>query len=207
MKLILRVFFAFLLTIPLLAQAETAGNQLIQLLDSIHNLQANFVQTVQDDNRNTLQETTGQMALQRPGKFRWQVQSPSKQLLIADGNKVWFYDIDLAQVTVQQQQSTSKNSPAMLLSSSTQSLTQDFTILPLPSPLNGKVFQLTPKIKSDLFKSITLSFVKDQLFAMQMVDNFGQTTVINFNDVKTNLNLNAAVFHFTPPKGVDVVRS
>jgi outer membrane lipoprotein carrier protein len=207
MKLMLRAIFAFFLLIPLLAKADAASDQLIQLLDSIHSLQAHFVQTVQDTNNNQLQETIGQMSLQRPGKFRWQVQSPSKQLLIADGNKVWFYDMDLAQITVQKQQNTSKNSPAMLLSSSTESLAQDFSITQLPSPMTGKIFQLMPKIKSDLFKSINLDFFKDQLSSMQMVDNFGQTTTINFDQVKTNLKLNQSLFHFAPPKGVDVIQS
>jgi outer membrane lipoprotein carrier protein len=113
----------------------------------------------------------------------------------------------LAQVTVQKQAGTSKNSPAMLLSSSTQSLTQDFTITQLPSPMTGSIFQLIPKTKSDLFKSIKLDFFRTQLASMQMVDNFGQTTTINFDQVKTNLKLNAALFHFAPPKGVDVVQN
>jgi outer membrane lipoprotein carrier protein len=207
MKLFLKLLFVCLLTVPILTRADTAGEQLARLLDSIHSLQAHFVQTVQDANGNRLQETSGQMILERPGKFRWQVQSPAKQLLIADGDKIWFYDIDLAQVTVQKQQASSKDSPAMLLSSSMQSLAQDFSITQLPSPVTGKIFQLTPKIKSDLFQSIVLSFVKEQLFSMKMVDNFGQTTIIDFNQVKTNSTLNPALFRFSPPKGVDVVQN
>ncbi len=197
-----------ILVCPLLASADdVASGQLAQLLTNLKSLQATFAQTVYDGNGNVLQQTSGAMSLQRPGKFRWQVQSPSKQLLIADGKQVWFYDPDLSQVTVQKQQSDNKSSPAMLLSGSTQELTQNFVVAPAKvNDKSAQAFQLTPKQKSSLFQSVQLDFRSGQLRSMRLIDSLGQATVIRFTQVKNNPTLNPSLFRFVTPKGVDVVR-
>lgn len=202
-KLLIVIGIIFL---PLTGWADSATD-LTQVLNNLHSLQANFTQRVYDAHGNVLQQANGQMTLQRPGKFRWQTQSPSKQLLIADGRRVWFYDIDLAQATVQTQQSSNPNSPALLLSGSTEALTHDFIINSAPSALAGsKVFILQPHNNNGLFKSVNLAFNKEQkLQTMRLVDNLGQTTVVIFSHVKNNPPLAANLFHFTPPKGVAVV--
>lgn len=209
MRYFKHLFLLTALLLPTLSYAaDTAASQLGQMLMQLTTLQANFAQTVLDNNGSALQQTSGQMALQRPGKFRWQTQNPSRQLLIADGQRVWFYDMDLSQVTVQKQQNTSKNSPAMLLSGSTATLMQNFNISQLPSSNpNTQIFKLTPKTRDDLFKSVQLSFQRGLLNKMQMQDNFGQTTVIQFTHTQTNLALNQNLFHFTAPKGVDVLQN
>lgn len=178
----------------------TASKNLADLLTNVTGVQAQFKQTVSDNKGDVLQQTTGQMTLQRPGKFRWETQTPSKQLLVADGKKVWFYDIDLAQVSVQKQQNTNHNSPAMLLSGSVTSIVRNFIITQ-----QADSFTLKPITKSAFFSSVELDFQHDQLTGMQIADNLGQTTQIVFSHVKNNPDLSDDVFHFTPPKGVDVV--
>ena len=88
-------FSALLLFLPFISMADTASAQLTQLLSGIENLKANFVQTVYNGNGGVLQRTTGQMILQRPGSFDGEIQQPSKQLLIADGSRIWFYVFSL----------------------------------------------------------------------------------------------------------------
>jgi outer membrane lipoprotein carrier protein len=41
--------------------------------------------------------------------------------------------------------------------------------------------------------------------AMELVDYFGQTTVLRFSSVARNPQIDPAVFRFTPPKGADVL--
>jgi len=41
--------------------------------------------------------------------------------------------------------------------------------------------------------------------AMELVDHFGQTTVLRFSNVVRNPQLDAGTFRFTPPRGADVL--
>lgn len=200
------LFAFFILFCSISCQANTASSQLTELLGGIKTLQGNFVQTVLNGNGGVLQRTSGQMILQRPGKFRWEIQQPSKQLLIADGSRIWFYDVALEQVTRQKQQSTQGGTPALLLSGSVQRLVQDYeiTLLPSSNP-DTQSFRLIPRTKNNLFQSIELKFQQQKLQSMRLLDNLKQATVVNFSKVKNNFPVEDEIFHFVPPKGVDVV--
>jgi len=198
------ILFGFLLVFTSSAFADSAADQLVKILGGLQTLQANFSQNVLDGRGNVLQRTTGEMTMQRPGKFRWEVVKPSKQLLIADGQQIWFYDVGLQQVTVQKQPTTQGNSPAALLSGSPQVLAQNFTITQVA---NDQTFKLVPKESSGLFRSVELKFDNNKLQTMRLVDNLGQVTVVTFSQVQNNPALNSGLFRFVPPKGVDVVRS
>lgn len=201
------VFLFFALIIPSISHAQTsAADQLVQILTSIHSLQAQFQQTVFNGRGNAIQQTSGEMAMQRIGKFRWQTQKPGKQLLIADGNKIWFYDVDLRQVTVQKQQTVSGNSPAMLLNGEPSLLVKSYDVSKTESDTDRQVFKLMSKAKQGLFRSVSLTFQDNQLEDMKLVDNFGQVTTVKFSQVENNPTLAPGLFQFTPPEGVDVVK-
>ncbi|MES2998809.1 MAG: outer membrane lipoprotein chaperone LolA [Pseudomonadota bacterium] len=189
-----------LLPIQVLA-ATLAPNQLENLLNRLQSLRANFTQTVMDGRGQILQKTSGQMTLQRPGRFRWQVEQPNRQLLIADGKHIWFYDIDLQQIMIQKQQMMTANSPAALLSDSPKNLTKHFTIVFLKSAQN---FYLLPRDKNALFRSIILVFQQDRLREMRLSDKLGQQTVIDFSQVELNPSISPQTFHFIFPKDKNI---
>lgn len=204
LKRISCLFVLFLLFTPI--YADSASSELSGLLKDTNSLQAAFDQKVMDSNGKILQSTSGFMRLQRPGKFRWETTFPDKQLLIADGKKIWFYDAGLSQVTTQKQQAENTTSPAMLLSGSSSELIKKFAIEQLPSPTKNKErFKLSPKNKSQLFQSVELIFNNHQLYSMRLFDNLNQKTVITFSKVKENPKFSSDLFKFILPKGVDVV--
>jgi outer membrane lipoprotein carrier protein len=203
MKFIYRLnFLIFFLFIPLhITHAASASQELANLLNRLQSLQANFSQTVMDGRGQILQKTSGQMILQRPGRFRWEVMQPSKQLLIADGQRIWFYDIGLQQVMIQKQQTMAANSPAALLSDSPENLTKQFNVEFL---MDVQGFYLIPKDQNALFRSITLIFQQNQLREMRLTDKLEQQTVIDFSQVKLNPSINAQTFHFVLPKDKNI---
>ena len=71
-----------------------------------------------DKNGKTQQSATGKLVFSRPGKFRWEYQKPYEQLIVGDGNKLWVYDKELAQVTVKKLEGALGSSPAALLAGS-----------------------------------------------------------------------------------------
>src|SRR5258708_6431935 len=122
----------FTITLSATAIASPTANQnLSTLLSSFHAMTAKFTQVLYNAHGRPTQKSQGQMALERPGKFRWDVNHPNPQLLIADGRYLWVYDKDLQQATRQAFNKNNANSPASLLSGSVETLQQRFSVTQL----------------------------------------------------------------------------
>lgn len=184
--------------------AQNAGQQLSQLLSRFQSMQANFTQTSYDNSGRQLQKSTGTMALVRPGKFRWNIVTPSQQIIIADGKNIWVYDADLQQASKQVMDASQNTNPASLLSGSITDLQQRFVISPLDKKDGAQWFELKPIAKEDMFQWIQLRFQNGALTEMILSDNLGQQSIVDFSQVKTNISLDSSLFQFKPPKGTDV---
>ena len=67
-------------------------------------------------------------------------------------------------------------------------------------------FDLEPKAAGDApFARIRLAFAGGELRRMELVDQFGQTTLLGFGDIRRHPPIPAGAFTFTPPAGVDVI--
>lgn len=207
MKFLNQYRFIFLGVLLLFTNSQVlAEAKLSQLLNNLQTSRANFTQTIMNSRGQILQQISGKMTIQRPGCFRWEVMQPNKQLLIADGQRILFYDIDLQQITIQKQKTADTDSPAALLSESPKNLTQLFVIHPL---MDIQGFTLFPKNKNALFQSISLIFQKDRLHEMRLTDKLDQQTIINFSQVELNPHLSAKTFQFAMPKdqNIEIVKS
>ena len=80
-KSIVWVWVFFVLSPVVQASSVDKLEQFIQQLTS---LEANFTQAVYDAEGEPLQESTGTVVLKKPGKFRWDYQTPYQQLIVAD---------------------------------------------------------------------------------------------------------------------------
>ncbi len=208
MKNFLIKSICFAMTLFALSARATPADDLTQLLSSFQSMSAGFQQVLYNANGRPQQKSTGQMALVRPGKFRWQVFKPSPQLLIANGHYLWIYDPDLSQATQQRLDKTSNNSPASLLSGSIQDLENRFIVTTNNRQKStGQSFQLKPKNQNDLFKWIELTFNNSKLTDMRLMDNLGSLTDFHFNNVNINPKLSPGLFQFKAPKGVQVVKN
>ena len=177
-----------------------APDMVQQFFSDLHTLQADFAQQVVDDNNQTLQSSEGHMWIMRPGRFRWDYETPYRQQLVADGERLWSYDEDLEQVTVRAATEVLTATPAMLLSGE-QPLEEVF-IIEASGPHS---IQLTPKTDDSNITGLQLFFADDLLQRIVARDNFGNTTTFDFFNLERNPELQPALFHFEPPAGADVV--
>ncbi|MEI8055072.1 MAG: outer membrane lipoprotein carrier protein LolA [bacterium] len=193
------IFFIFFCasTVTIASDDE---NELVQLLNNIHTMQATFKQLT----LRAGQETTGYMVLERPGKFRWEVLHPNKQLIIVNGNKFILYDADLEQVTKRKMDYKKPGNPATLLSGSTETLKQMFRVTKLKKPGNGIWFELKPENKNN-FKWIKMHFIAGQLCTMYVFDNLGQQSEIHFSNIVLNSKIPQSKFVFVVPPKADVL--
>src|SRR5689334_18285165 len=95
--------------------AEGARAKLDAFAKDLKSVSADFDQRVADANGGAGRSSHGTLALKAPRQFRWDVTAPYKQLIVADGEKVWVYDPDLEQVTVRAQGTEEAHSPLTVL--------------------------------------------------------------------------------------------
>ena len=198
---------SLLLLFPPLATANTI-DRLHRFLESTKTLRADFAQIVVAKNGKRPQQSSGVMLFARPGKFRWQIEKPYSQLLVGDGEKVWIYDPDLKQVTVKKFNAALGGTPAALLAGEIggkKTLEQNFTLREDGEREGMAWLEATPKTQDSGFEKLRLGFAGEELKAMELFDNFGQTTSLHFSRMERNPGLDAALFRFTPPSGVDVL--
>ena len=165
---------------------------------------ADFTQTVAGKDGRVAQTASGEFLLERPGKFRWTVQKPYKQLLVGDGQRVWIFDEDLNQVIVRKIGEALGSTPAALLAGS-QDVERAFTWKDLPSSGGLEWLSATPISKETTFAEIRLGFDAKGLAALELLDAFGQKSVVRFTGFERNPKLPPSSFAFTPPKGADVI--
>lgn len=203
--MIIRKFVCLLLLslLPLVASADPVA-RLKAFYQTTPAMKAQFKQTVLDRKGQKVQEVTGIMQLLRPGKFRWDYQKPYIQLIIGDGQKIWLFDPDLNQVTVRTLEKMLGSSPAALLAGSDE-VEKAFELKDAGRQDELEWVEATPREKDGSFDHVLLGFKGDQLAEMELHDNFGQTTVIEFLRIERNPKLNPKSFKFVPPPGTDVI--
>ena len=184
---------------------EQDVQRLTQLLEKSQTLTARFSQLTLDASGTSLQDTSGEMAVKRPGLFYWHTDAPQEQVVVSDGQKVTLWDPDLEQATVKKLDVRLNQTPALLLSGDVSKISQSFDIA---SKEEGEVmnFILKPKTKDTLFDSLRVSFRKGLINDMQLVDSVGQRTNILFNGVKANQDIAPGKFQFKIPQGADVIQ-
>jgi len=199
-----RLFLLAALCCPLLAQAG-AVDFLKQFLDNTQSFRAGFSQSVLSRSGRKPQQSTGKLAFLKPGKFRWEVEQPYPQLMVGDGKKVWIHDPELEQVTVKKMDQALGATPAALLSGSSDTL-KNFSLSEGGNSDGLDWVEARPKNQEASFDRVRLGFTPDgKLQAMEMFDNFGQTTTLRFHQAESNPALPLSLFQFTPPKGADVI--
>ena len=186
------------------SEQQVSANKRSDLLSRTQTITGSFSQLTLDSTGTQLQEASGEMVLQRPGLFRWHTNPPLEQLLVSNGQKVWLYDPDLMQVTVQKMDQRLTHTPALLLSGDVSKISENFTITYKEA---GAMidFVLTPTAKDTLFDTLRLSFRNGVINDMQLLDAVGQRTNILFSGVKINEPVAASEFVFVAPAGVDVI--
>lgn len=186
------------------AAPNEARIRLNNFFTQVNTLQGSFSQQVFSKKNKLIQNSTGQIYLNRPGKFRWVYKTPEPQVIVGDGKNIWIYDEDLEQVTIKSMRNAISSAPIALLTRK-QSPDAQFHVKPMALKAAGlDWFQLTPRQKSKDFKFMEIGLDVNGLRQMIMHDQLGQRTVIQLN-AKKNMPISGSTFYFKIPAGVDVI--
>lgn len=196
------LFIALGFTFGAAGASADASEELSRLLQPLGSISGGFRQTLKDQKGKTLQKSSGNFSVQRPGKLRWQTGEPFSQLLVTNNQKLWLYDPDLEQVTIRPVDNRMKETPALLLGGKVEDIRGSFNV-----ESKKGAYYLTPKNASAPFKSMVIRFDSKGLPSeMTVRDGMGQTTDIRFNGLQANPKLSSEIFNFKPPKGTDIIR-
>ncbi|MGH8161021.1 MAG: outer membrane lipoprotein chaperone LolA [Gammaproteobacteria bacterium] len=204
MKLLITLIAGLLPTIAL-AAAPSPVSRLDALLSKTQTLTAHFTETVENANAVTIKHSAGTVAIAKPGRFRWDYQKPYKQIIVADGQKLWTYDPALQQATVRDEPRALAAGPAALLAG-TARVEENFTVSDAGRSGGLDWLKLVPKTNDASYKSIRIGLDrKGGIRALELDSKLDQTTRIEFSRVVRNKRIDRSRFEFNPPAGTDVV--
>ncbi len=181
------------------------AQQLQARLEKLDGVIAHFVQQVTNAQGFVVEETRGILYLAKP-RFRWEVETPLPQIIIADGDDIEIYDPDLEQVTQRNIQGDLQQAPLALLSSGAAVLTDHFTVSRGELDAGGTHFVLRPIASDALFKTLELQFSGESLSGINIADHAGQQTFIRFEQYQAQQVIQSGVFELDYPPGTDFVR-
>ncbi|ABM62161.1 outer membrane lipoprotein chaperone LolA [Halorhodospira halophila] len=194
---------ATLLVVALILALNTAQAGQLQALEDyyrdVETVQGVFNQFTLDDRGQVIEESSGDFAIHRPDRFHWSYAGPFSQEIIADGERLWVYDVELDQVTVRDQRAVLGSAPAQLLSGDYADLEELFELAETEDYV-----RLTPRDGGEAFDEARLGMRDGHPSALEIDDALGQVTRVELDEVRLNDAVDEERFRFEPPEGVDV---
>lgn len=220
-RLLMMFLSALLAALPLAAQQTSATplQQLDAFSSGLDSFSARFAQTMFDANGRQEEFSEGVFYLQQPDLMHWKYEYPYPQLIVADGDILWSWDIELEQITRREQSAAEQQSPLTLITDP-ERLRERYTPQSLGVDDDGLAWlELQPNASVDdtvqdddsvaamaEFSRILVAF-KDSVLAMMVLeDSLGQRTEVRFSKASRNIELDSDLFQFVPPEGVDVLQ-
>ncbi|MGD2074736.1 MAG: outer membrane lipoprotein chaperone LolA [Gammaproteobacteria bacterium] len=186
------------------AQPLHADDLVAEYFAGLNTFEAEFDQTVLDSNDELVQASEGRVWIRRPGRFRWDYRTPYRQLIVADGERLWTYDEDLEQATVEPVDEALSSTPAMLLSG----------FRPLEEVVRWadagrreglRWYRLDPKENDAAVEEVNIGFQDRRLAVIEVRDGFGNHTRIQFSDIERDQPIDDDRFRLQLPPGTDVI--
>lgn len=204
---------AFVLMFVLSMQSQTARanddelapvKMLEDFIGSLDSFESSFEQTLYGSDSTELRTSAGTVKLKRPARFVWTYSSPEPQVIVADGERIWLYDEDLEQVTVNRIDDRIDGTPLQVLMREAP-LKEGFDIDSIGVSDGIDWFSLTPQTQSSDFEQVFIGLQDNTIAAMELRDSFGQATQIRFTGFIKGVDFDDSLFVFNVPEGVDVI--
>ena len=152
--------------------------------------------------------SSGTFEFLRPNRFKFVYQKPFEQTIVADGQTLWLYDVDLNQVTSRSQKEALGSTPAALIAAGTdlKGLSDAFELKPAAARDGLEWLEARPKDRNGQLQVVRVGFRQGQLSVLDIEDSLGQRSVLTFSNWQGNAPLKAGDFKFQPPPGAAVVK-
>ncbi|MDX1489965.1 MAG: outer membrane lipoprotein chaperone LolA [Pseudohongiellaceae bacterium] len=196
-----------LLSSSLQAQVEVSPTQkLTQLLSDIETFKADVRQLIIESSGGVLEESEIRFKLKRPNGFYWETVAPFPELIVTDGERLWNYQPDLLQVTIEPWSFDESELAAKLLSGRIEEVEQDYDIQwGMVNTDESWEFVLDPVDENSVYSRVTLFFGSELLDSIHIDSGNGQRTFWEFENHQINEPIEDEVFSFSPPDDIDII--
>jgi len=217
----------FSLSQPSITVTQSIVTKLEARYRSARTLQATFLERYVENGR-VVRTEAGVAYFRRPGKMRWEYQSPEKNIFLVDGKSAWFYvPADHTVTRVPAKQSTDWRTPLALLAGEMKVSRVCARIEPAiderpESPEHVVLFckvrgagsdarkqssQDPPAQSADTGEAVFFEIVEDsgELVKVLVREPGGVTIEFHFTNWQFDPSVDDALFHFRAPSGVAIV--
>jgi outer membrane lipoprotein carrier protein len=195
------------------SELEPIINALQAKYSRVSDLKMDFIQSYQSL-RHRQKTETGILYLRRPGMMRWEYKSPTEKLFVSNGKTVYFYLPGENQVQKTQVKESRDQRVPFLFLLGKGNLKKDFSRIEWatdeqPFFAGNKVIYAYPKKNIDEFAKILMEFDPHgfQLQRITIFDIDGSKSEFVFTNIKENEGINAQMFNFRIPAGVEIIGS
>lgn len=191
---------------PLFAQQDAAA--LVRKVDDHYNhlssLRAHYTERYAGMGMDRTE--SGTLLLKKPGRMRWNYETPAGKVFVLDGKYAWFYTPGDAQAQrIPAKQLDDLRSPLRFLLGHTQLQKELDSLTVTPE---GAGFRITgvPKGMEQRVKLLTLGVTAEGIIQrMRLEEIDGAVTEFTFTEIEENVPVKNSDFVFHPPAGVVVV--
>jgi outer membrane lipoprotein carrier protein len=181
----------------------TASAPLERFLANVDTLTADFEQRAYSPAGGLIERSSGTMALDRPGRFRWHFARPDEALFLADGESFKMYEFDLEQLTIKRADDVAAN-PLSILSGDGD-FDDVFAIVDRYGGDGLDWIALEPVSGTSEFRKLAIGFDGEMPRRIDYVDPTDATIRIELTNLSVNTELSAELFEFEPPEGATVL--
>jgi outer membrane lipoprotein carrier protein len=208
----MKIFASILIAVCALSARAGGMESLESFVKTVKTGRSDFTQVVtmpaKEGQAARSKTSSGTFEFSRPGRFRFVYKKPFEQTIVADGQTLWLYDVDLNQVTSRKQAQALGSTPAALIASAAdlKALQADFVLAADADSDGLEWVRASPKAKDSSLQAVRVGFRGAELAVLEILDSFGQRSSLRFNGFQANAALEATSFQFKPPQGADVIR-
>lgn len=188
---------------PALAVIEDAK----QILKTLKTLEADYTQQLLGEGDELLQRTEGHLSLSvKPLGLRIQEKEPMRLQVVFDGNILWQYDEELSQA-IQYSKHDMLDAPLLALFENPDwdNWQQKTSQSCVDSAL--RCYDLTPPKQAKTFAGLSIGVNRSsKIIELHLLLPTGEKNSYQLREVKQNQSLPPTIFHFSVPKGVDLMK-
>ncbi|NOH96742.1 outer membrane lipoprotein chaperone LolA [Vibrio sp. 99-70-13A1] len=191
-----KIFALLFMSFSVFASPKEELNSRLALNDGFS---ADFKQTVTSPDGDIVMEGEGTVEIARPSLFRWETTLPDENLLVSDGQSLWYYSPFIEQVSIYWQEQATAQTPFVLLTRNKPSDWDNYNVVQ-----KNDVFTLTPTAV-DSNQGDFLIHITDQgiVKGFDVIEQDGQKGQFVFNNVTLDTPKTDR-FTFEAPDGVEI---
>lgn len=193
---------------PARPSAVEVAASLQKRYDAIRDFSADFVQNYEGGVLRKKLSERGTVQVKKPGKMRWNYQSPEPKQFVSDGTRIYLYVPADNQVMVSPVPKEDQATTAVLFLVGKGNLVRDFnvTFTDGGGP-DTYALKLEPKLPERDYDWLTIVVDRSrfQIRALTAADKQGGRSTFLLTNFKENIGLSDKTFAFKIPRGADVI--